>query len=170
LRETRARLEAESIVLVQVYGGPINMRVVAELLPSASSTAAAETVTLDVPKDEATWPKLFDDAALALFPAARARPEVQIAEAPVVPEPAAPSLMRYVPWALAGASAIALGVGVGFGASAAGAESRLESEVLPGRELDALNSRMSSHQLWANIFIVTALVSACGAVGLFVFE
>lgn len=150
LGKVLARTGSRELVALRLFGGVRTIRVIAERHASTTATAS-----IDLARTSTTWHEPITALVTQLFPPGR--PAIVAAQAPIV----APADQPHIaPYFLFGTSAVATGLGVAFGVSNARARDELESDVRSHDEFDRLSRRARTHGMLANVFVVSAAVSA----------
>src|SRR5262249_37357776 len=140
--EVRARTQAEEVVLVRLYGGPLKIHVTADRLTSTSTGAdRGRTREANVPKTRANWTDGLEALAGELFDRSADPSDVAVAKpAPRQAVETKLSIVRAVPWILCGVGVAAAGAGLAFGLDSAHTRNRIEAEILTAPDYQDLKS------------------------------
>lgn len=168
LEEIRARLGSDDVLLLRFFPGPTMIRIVAHRMrPHASTPSPA--IERDLPRDRFKWRAELRAMSAALYPDIQAAPpNLELIEKPPALEAAGER--SIAPWIVLGAGAAALAVGIVFGAQSASTGKQITSEFHLDGELDALESRMKTQALTANILFVTAAAGGIAGLTLAIFD
>jgi hypothetical protein len=122
----RARMHADSVLLLRMFGAPTAIRLVAKLFGPSGSPTSTE---LDLDPSSATWPAAFERLAKELFPSVdKPAPRVVIEE-PRAKEPK--GWVALAPWAAFGVSVVCAGLGAYFGVQSSHSKEQLDALLPP---------------------------------------
>ena len=153
VEQMRARLGADEIIVVRVFGGLTKVLIVLQRIFADGGTFETR-VSANLGKD---WSPVWHTAVAELYPI-QVRPQAQSAFDPsAAVEPAATT---WPGWAFLGLATATLAGGVGLGLSSRSASDRLTSERLFDPLRADLDERASVHGIAATTLFVTSVVSA----------
>lgn len=165
LPEIRARLGAQEIVLLRYFSGPTLIRVVAHRMRPDENTPHP-AIEVDIPKDRARWHGAFAALAAQLYESRTA--DRVIVEA--APPPERPPRFGAAPYIVLGASVAALAVGLVFGANSSSTADQIKTGFHNEGELDALESRLHTQAITADILFLVAGIAGLSGTALLIFD
>jgi hypothetical protein len=168
--QIRARLRAEELVLVRIFGAITLTGLVLHRVSSASFEPV-QVAEFEVPQDRELWPPVLTRAVQALFPEPGWRqsprgPAALIAQ----PEDKKGTSLSPAPWIALGLSAIAVAVGTGFGVDSLSAQAQIRHQFLDAHAHDALAAQIRREAIAADLLFGLAAVAGIAGITLFIFD
>lgn len=162
----RARMQVDEVVLLRVFGGPLQIFVEARREVDGEERKASGAH----PKSALT-PAAFAPLVAALFPPGPARAPPRAALGVVATASvAAPAADYTAPLVVGGVSVALAAVGVGLGLSSRGASQTAMQSFLPPSEHEATVGRADEHALAANVLFGAAAAGAVTALVLWLVD
>jgi hypothetical protein len=155
----RARMHADSVVVLRIFGAPTAIRLVVKLFGATEAPVSSE---LDLERSSDTWRAALDGLAKQLFPVVTRPAPAVTAEEPRAKEPKG---FSFAPWAAFAGGAVCAGVGAYFMVRQNQTKNQLDAEFAavpfqPGPPARSMANDYATQQTAANTLMSVAAAGA----------